>query len=72
MKQKKILIVGKQGIGKTLLSSLISKDLDIPVFDEISCLEELTDQEGVYVSNSIHFEVARIDLPEGFTLIHMS
>lgn len=72
MKTKKILIVGKQGVGKTQLANLISKYLDIPVIDGISGLVELTNEEGVYTSNSISVGMARIGLPQGFVLIHVS
>lgn len=71
MKTKKILIVGKQGVGKTQLANMISKNLNIPVIDGISGLVELTNKEGVYTSNSISVEVARIGLPQGFVLIHI-
>lgn len=72
MKSKKILIIGKQGVGKTMLANIISKRLDILVFDGISCLSELTSGEGVYTSNSIDVEVAKTGLPKGFVLIHIS
>lgn len=72
MKTKKILIVGKQGVGKTQLANMISKNLNIPVIDGISGLAGLKNKEGVYTSNSISVEVARIGLPQGFVLIHIS
>lgn len=72
MKTKKILIVGEQGVGKTLLADMISKKLNIPVVNGISGLGELTSKEGVYTSNSISVEVAKVGLPRGFVLIHIS
>ncbi len=72
IKSRKILIVGQQNVGKTQLAELISSHLNIPIFDEISGLDELTRNEGVYVSNSIPVEVAQLELPTGFVLIHIN
>ena len=72
MKTKQVLIIGEQGVGKTDLAKIISENLNIPVYDEIATLSELTENEGVYVSNSISIEMATVRLPEGFTLIHIS
>lgn len=71
MKSKKILIIGNQGVGKTKLAETIAKDLCIPVYDEVSGLNELEEKEGVFVSNSIPVEIAQIGLPKGFVLIHI-
>lgn len=72
MNTKKILILGKQGVGKTQLANIISKDLGVPVVDGIGSLRELSDEEGVYTSNSISLEKANTSLPQGFMLIHIS
>lgn len=70
MKTKNILIIGKQGVGKTQLAKMLSKNFNIPVFDEIASLNDLTSKKGIYVSNAIPVEVAQIGLPKGFVLIH--
>lgn len=72
MKTKKILILGRQGVGKTQLANLMSKSLGIPVIDEIGSLCELPNEEGIYTSNSIPFETATEALPQGFMLLHIS
>lgn len=71
MKNQKILIIGRQGVGKTLFANIISKEFDIPVFDGVANLNELTDKEGIYVSNSIPIESAQTGLPKGFVLIYI-
>lgn len=72
MKTKKILILGKQGVGKNQLANIISKELGVPVVDGIGSLCELSDEEGVYTSNSISLEKAYTSLPLGFMLIYIS
>lgn len=72
MELKKILIIGKQGVGKTRFAEAISRSFAIPVFDEVSGLNELGNKEGVYVSNAIPVEVAQAGLPKGFILVHVS
>ena len=71
MKKKKILILGGQGVGKTQLADIISKGLNLPIIEGVERLENLPNEEGVYTSNSISIEVAKIGLPRGFTLIHI-
>lgn len=71
MKTKKILILGGQGVGKTQLANIISKNLGIPIIDGIGSLSELPNEEGIYTSNSIPLEEANTSLPEGFILIHI-
>lgn len=72
MKTKKILILGGQGVGKTQLAKIISKSLNIPVIEGVERLEQLPDKEGVYTSNSIPVEVAKINLSREFVLVHIS
>lgn len=71
MKTNKILILGGQGVGKTQLANIISKSLNIPVIEGVERLEKLPNVEGVYTSNSIPVEVAKINLPREFILIHV-
>lgn len=68
----KILILGGQGVGKTQLANLISKNIGIPIVEGIENLSELPDEEGIYTSNSIPLETANTALPQGFMLIHIS
>lgn len=72
MKTKKILILGGQGVGKTQLANIISKSLNIPLVEGVQGLENLPNEEGVYTSNSIPVEVAKVGLPCEFVLIHIS
>jgi regulator of PEP synthase PpsR (kinase-PPPase family) len=72
MRTKKILILGGERTGKTLLANIISKSLNIPVIEGVESLNELPNKEGIYTSNSIPLEVANIGLPHGFVLIHIS
>lgn len=71
MKTKKILILGGEGVGKTQLANIISKSLNIPVIEGVERLEQLPNEEGVYTSNSITVEMAKIGIPCGFVLIHI-
>lgn len=71
MKTKKILILGRQGVGKTQLANLLSKALGIPITEEVECLGKLPNEEGIYTSNSIPIEVANVGLPQGFMLIQI-
>lgn len=72
MKTKKILILGRQGVGKTQLANLLSKALGIPIIEGVECLGKLPNEEGIYTSNSIPIEVANVGLPQGFMLIHIN
>ena len=72
MKTKKILILGRQGVGKTQLANLLSKALGIPITEEVECLGKLPNEEGIYTSNSIPIEVANVGLPQGFMLIQIN
>ena len=72
MKTKKILILGRQGVGKTQLANLLSKALGIPIIEGVESLGKLPNEEGIYTSNSIPIEVANVGLPQGFMLIHIN
>lgn len=72
METKKILILGGPRVGKTRLANMISKALNIPVVEGVESLDDLLNKEGVYTSNSISVEMAKIGLPQEFTLIHIS
>lgn len=71
MIRKKILIIGKPGVGKTELAEALAGKLNVPVIDEISGPDEIEDKSGIYVSNSIPVSIAELALPYGFTLIHI-
>jgi shikimate kinase len=51
--KKRILIIGKQGIGKTALAESISQLTNLPVYDELPSIQDIEEQRGIYVSNSI-------------------
>lgn len=69
--KKKILIVGKQGLGKTQLADILSLAYDLPVTEGIQNMLSLPDEEGIYTSNAIGAMSAEEALPYGFTLIHL-
>lgn len=72
MKTKKILILGRERVGKTQLANIISENINIPVTEGVESMGELPNKEGVYTSNSIPLQVAKIGLPRGFMLIYIS
>lgn len=69
--KKKILIVGKQGVGKTQLADILSAAYDLPVTEGIQNMLSLPDEDGIYTSNVIGAMSAEAVLPYGFTLIHL-
>lgn len=69
--KKKILIVGKQGVGKTQLAGILSLAYGLPVTEGIQDMLPLPDEEGIYTSNVIGAMPAEPAIPYGFTLIHL-
>lgn len=69
--KKKILIVGKQGVGKTKLACILSLAYGLPVTEEIENMLSLPEEEGIYTSNVIDIVSAESAVPYGFTLIHL-
>lgn len=69
--KKKILIVGKQGVGKTQLADILSLAYGLPVTEGIQNMLSLPDEEGIYTSNVIGAMSAEAALLYGFTSIHL-
>lgn len=71
MKTRKILITGKQGVGKTRLAELLSATYNLPVTESVESMAVLPDEDGIYTSNSIGLKSARDAKLYGFTLIYI-
>lgn len=69
--KKKILIVGKQGVGKTQLADILSLAYGLPVTEGIQNMSSLPDEDGIYTTGSIEFKSARDAKLYGFTLIYI-
>ena len=52
-KPMRILIIGKPGTGKSRMAELIKSKYRLPIIDEIPTLDNIPDEKGIYVSNSI-------------------
>ena len=53
-KPMRILIIGKPGTGKTQMAERVSKDYRLPIIDEISTLDNIPTERGIYVSSCIN------------------
>ena len=53
-KPMRILIIGKPGTGKSQMAERVSKDYRLPIIDEISTLDNIPTERGIYVSNCIN------------------
>ena len=53
-KPMRILIIGKPGTGKSRMAERVSKDYRLPIIDEISTLDNIPTERGIYVSNCIN------------------
>lgn len=53
-KPMRILIIGKPGTGKSQMAERVSKDYRLPIIDEISTLDNIPTERGIYVSECIN------------------
>ena len=53
-KPMRILIIGKPGTGKSQMTERVSKDYRLPIIDEISTLDNIPTERGIYVSSCIN------------------
>ena len=53
-KPMRILIIGKPGTGKSQMAERVSKDYRLPIIDEISTLDHIPTERGIYVSECIN------------------
>lgn len=53
-KPMRILIIGKPGTGKSQMAERVSKDYCLPIIDEISTLDNIPTERGIYVSECIN------------------
>ena len=67
-KPMRILIIGKPGTGKSQMAERVSKDYRLPIIDEISTLDNIPTERGIYVSECIN-PVEAAKRKDGFKLI---